>query len=94
VLDKVVCLGTEMVLGEHIELLAFLEENINVFTWSTSDLIGVSMDIIEHRLQVNPTTKPRKQKLRKMSEEKVEAMKVEVQRLLDMGFIREVAYPQ
>jgi hypothetical protein len=94
VLDKVVCLGTKMVLGEHVELLAFLEENINVFTWSTSDLIGVSMDIIEHRLQVNPTTKPRKQKLRKMSEEKVEAMKVEVQRLLDMGFIREVAYPQ
>jgi hypothetical protein len=29
-----------------------------------------------------------------MSEEKVEATKVEVQRLLDVGFIREVTYPQ
>jgi hypothetical protein len=29
-----------------------------------------------------------------MSKEKVEAAKVEVQRLLDTGFIREVTYPQ
>jgi hypothetical protein len=55
---------------------------------------GVSREVIEHRLQVNPTARPRKQKLHKMSEEKVEAKKVEVQRLLDVGFIREVVYPQ
>jgi hypothetical protein len=48
---------------------------------------------IEHRLQVNSNAKPRKQKLQKMSEEKVEAMKAEVQRLLDADFIREVTYP-
>jgi hypothetical protein len=29
-----------------------------------------------------------------MSEEKVEAVKAKVQRLLDAGFIREVIYPQ
>jgi hypothetical protein len=29
-----------------------------------------------------------------MLEEKIEAVKVEVQRLLDVGFIREVTYPQ
>jgi hypothetical protein len=62
--------------------------------WSTSDLVGVNRDIIEHRLQVNPSMKLKKQKLRKMSEEKVEAAKAEVQRLLDAGFIRNVAYPQ
>jgi hypothetical protein len=38
--------------------------------------------------------KPKKQKLHKMFEEKVEAEKVEVQILLDVGFIREVNYPQ
>jgi hypothetical protein len=52
--------------------------------------VGVSRDIIKHMLQVNPNVKPRKQKLWKMSKEKVEATKVEVQRLLDAGFIREV----
>jgi uncharacterized protein YqgQ len=29
-----------------------------------------------------------------MSEEKIEVVKAEVQRLLDAGFIREVRYPQ
>jgi hypothetical protein len=29
-----------------------------------------------------------------MVEEKVQAVKVEVQRLLDVGFIREVTYPE
>jgi hypothetical protein len=57
------------------------------------DIVGVSRDIIEHRLQVNPNVKPRKQKLQKMSGEKVEAAKAEVQRRLDTGFIREVTYP-
>jgi hypothetical protein len=68
--DKVVCLDTEMTSGEEAELLAFLDKNSDVFVWSTFDLIGVSRDIIEHRLQVNLVVKPRKQKLREMSEEK------------------------
>jgi hypothetical protein len=49
--------------------------------------------VIKHKLQVNPHTNPRKQKLRKMLEEKVEAAKAEVQWLLDAGFIKEVRYP-
>jgi hypothetical protein len=53
----------------------------------------VSRSIIEHRLQVNPLPKPRKQKLRQMSDEKAAAAKVEVQRLLEVGFIREMQYP-
>jgi hypothetical protein len=63
-----------------------------VFAWSTSDLVGVNRDVIEHQLQVSPSAKPKKQKLYKMAEEKVEAVKVEVQRLLDVGFMKEVKY--
>jgi hypothetical protein len=55
--------------------------------------VGVSRDVIEHQLQVSPNARPKKLKLRKMAEEKVEAAKAEVQRLLDAGFIREVTYP-
>jgi hypothetical protein len=36
---------------------------------------------------------PKKQKLRKMSKEKVKAVEVEVQRLQDAKVIREVMYP-
>jgi hypothetical protein len=61
--------------------------------WQTSDLTGVSRDIIEHKLHVNPSARPRKQKFHKMSDEKVTVAKAEVQRLLDAGFIREALYP-
>jgi hypothetical protein len=56
----------------------------------TSDLTGVSRSIIDHRLQVNPSVKPKKQKLHKIFDEKFAAVKLDVQRLLDAGFIREV----
>jgi hypothetical protein len=92
--DRVACIGMEASQQEQAKLLAFLDKNNDIFAWSTFDLVGVCRDIIEHRSQVNPSMKPKKQKLHKMSEEKVEAAKAEVQRLLDVGFIREVAYPQ
>ena len=53
----------------------------------------VSTDIIEHCLDIRPGTKPKKQKPRKMSDEKAATIKVEVQRLLDAKVIREVKYP-
>jgi hypothetical protein len=56
--------------------------------------VGVSRDVIEHRLQISPSAKPKKQKLHKMADEKIQAEKAEVQRLLDIGFIREVVYPK
>jgi hypothetical protein len=91
---RTICISAEASQHEQAELLAFLDKNSDIFAWSTSDLVGVSRDVIEHQLQVSPTTRPKKQKLHKMSEEKVEAVKAEVQRLLDAGFIREVVYPE
>jgi hypothetical protein len=52
--------------------------------------MGVSRSIIEYKLHINPSTKPKKQKLCKMSDKKIATTKAEVQRLLDIVFIREV----
>jgi outer membrane phospholipase A len=46
-----------MSLEEEVVLLSFLDKNINVFAWSTFDLIRVSRNIIEHKLQVNLAVK-------------------------------------
>jgi hypothetical protein len=43
---------------------------------------------------VDPTIRPRKQKLRKMSEDKAQGARNKVKRLLSAGVIREVAYPE
>jgi hypothetical protein len=43
---------------------------------------------------VDPSFRPRKQRLRKMSEDKAEGARNEVKRLLSAGVIREVKYPK
>jgi hypothetical protein len=92
--DKIVCIGTKANQQDQAELLRFLDKNSDVFAWSTSNLVGVSKDVIEHRLQVSPNVKPKKQKLHKMADEKIQAVKAKVRRLLDACFIREVTYPE
>ncbi|KAI5312963.1 hypothetical protein L3X38_042137 [Prunus dulcis] len=54
---------------------------------------GISPDIISHRLSVNPTVRPVRQRRRAYDPERYEAMKAEVDRLSSIRFIREVDYP-
>ena len=49
---------------------------------------------MEHELKVDMKVKPRKQRLRTMSEDRNKAAQSEVQKLLDAGVIREVQYPE
>jgi hypothetical protein len=70
-----------------------LNKNKDVFAWSAKDLQGVDIDIIEHTLETDEKVTLKKQKLRKMSEEKVKAVEAEVQRLQDTKATREVMYP-
>jgi hypothetical protein len=88
------CIGAKMSLKDQAQLLQFQDKNNDVFAWSTSNLIGVNGEVIEHKLQVNPNAKPKKQKLCKMSEEKIEAVKAEVHHLFAIAFMREVTYLQ
>jgi hypothetical protein len=69
-----------------------LFNNKDVFAWSGNDLCGVNRDVIKHSLNVDPTVRPRKQKLRKMSHDKAEGTRNEVKRLLSARVIREVTY--
>ena len=54
---------------------------------------GVPWEKIEHSLNVLPTAKPVKQKLRRFAPDKKEAIRVEIKRLLAAGFIKEVYHP-
>ena len=55
--------------------------------------MGVSRTIFEHSLGIDPLVCPKKQRLRKMSDEKTQAAKAEVHRLLEAKFIEPIAYP-
>jgi hypothetical protein len=48
--DRTVMISQDLSASEEAKLLSFLDKNNNVFTWQTSDLTGVSRDIIQHKL--------------------------------------------
>jgi hypothetical protein len=91
--DRAVIMGTNLSAEEDKDLVRFLNRNKDVFAWSAKDLQGVDRDIIEHALETDEKIPPKKQKLRKMSEEKVKVVEEEVQRLQDAQVIREIKYP-
>ncbi|GMH26977.1 hypothetical protein Nepgr_028820 [Nepenthes gracilis] len=65
----------------------------DLFAWTPADMPGIPAEIIVHKLGLNSSRKPVKQKRRNHSVEKLIASREEVTKLLDAGFIREVQYP-
>ena len=55
---------------------------------------GVDHEIAEHKIPLNPTMKPIKQKLRRMKPDVALKIKEEIQKQLDTGFIEVSHYPQ
>jgi hypothetical protein len=92
--DQAVVIGSDVSPSEEGALIQFLQKNRDVFAWSAKDLTGVDQNFIEHKLNIDASVKSRRQKLRKMSNDKVVAVKSEVQRLLDASVIRQVMYPK
>ena len=74
-------------------LASFLKMNQNVFAWSHDDMPGIDPSVIVHRLNVNPTSSPIRQKKLVFAPEQDKAIAEEVRKLLEAGFIREVYYP-
>jgi hypothetical protein len=74
-------------------LITFLWENLDVFVWQISDMPRISREVIEHKLGIDPTFKPIKQKERRYTPERRETIRLEVNKLLEAGFIRPVDYP-
>jgi hypothetical protein len=92
--EQKVFLGSQLSEEQEKVLLKFLFNSKDVFAWSANDLCGVNRDVIEHSLNVDPTIRPRKQKLRKKSKDKAEGARNKVKRLLSARVIREVTYPE
>jgi hypothetical protein len=92
--EQNVMLGSQLSDEQEKTLLRFLFNNKDVFAWTANDLCGVNRDIIEHSLNVDLSFRPRKQRLQKMSDDKAEGARNEAKRLISVGVIREVTYPE
>ena len=54
---------------------------------------SIPIEVIQHKLNVNPERKPVQQRWRAFTPERDQAVRDEVARLLTAGFIRKVYYP-
>jgi hypothetical protein len=90
---QTVIISEDLTSRDEEKLISYLSQNKDVFAWSALDLVGVSRSFIEHSLGIDPSVRPKKQRLQKMSGEKTEAAKAEVHHLLEARFIEPIAYP-
>ena len=63
---KMVQIGNTLISSEKDTLVTLLKEFKEVFAWSYKDMPRIDTDIVQHCIPTNSTTKPVKQKLRRM----------------------------
>jgi len=90
--ERTTGIGVSLSGGEKLEVASFLRTNVDMFTWTATDMPGVDPNIIMHTLLVCREARPMTQKKRKLGEEKRHAAKVEAKKLLEAGFIKEAHY--
>ena len=71
-----------------------LQNYKHVFAWSYKDLKGVTLEVCQHYIDLEPGTKPICQRQRRTNPIYVELVKAEITKLLDAGFIYPVAYSE
>ena len=69
--------------------MIFVKEYINVFAWNYEDMPGLDPQVAMHCLNIKPDVKPVKQQQRRFHLNIMEAIEVEVHKLIACGFIRE-----
>nr|KYP32480.1 Transposon Ty3-G Gag-Pol polyprotein [Cajanus cajan] len=67
-------------------------DNRDLFAWHPSDMPGIDPDFLCHKLSISKEANSTAQRCRKAGEERKAAIEVEVSKLLEARFIREVHY--
>jgi len=85
-------LGGAMTESKVKRVTKLLADNRDLFAWTAEDMPGVDPRVMSHRLSICKEARPVAQKKRRMSEEKRNAAALEVQKLLEARFIKEIHY--
>ena len=93
-LDKHTYVSSFLAKEEKERLRQALLCNIDVFAWTHSDMIGISPAHASYRLNVVPSARPIRQRVRRFHPNRHQVIQAEVDNLLKAGFIREIKYPE
>ncbi len=91
--NKTTNIGTRMDGRLRESIIEFLKSNLDIFAWTHEDMPGIDPLTICHKLNVDPSIWPIKQKRRVFAPNRNQAISDEVEKLLAAGFIIEVYYP-
>ena len=83
-------MGKSLPTKDLVKLLLSLVQNLDVFAWSPYWVLRVDPEFIVYRLNVDPLYSPKKQNSRMSAKPHMGAVKEEVEKLKDVGAIREV----
>ena len=92
--DRYFQVGASIREKDKVEMLLFLIQNVDVFAWSSYEVPEVDPKFIIHKLNVDPSFSPKKQKPRRLAKEHVEVVRQKVKRLKKAGAIREFFFPE
>jgi hypothetical protein len=73
-----------------VVLVNFLCANADIFALSPSDMPGIPREVAKHSLDILPHSRDVQQRLRRFDEERRRAIRVELRKLLEAKFIKEV----
>jgi len=85
--------SSSLTLEVENQYLELLSEHKDVFAWSYKEIPGLDSKIAVHRLSIKRGISPKKQPRRRFLPELVPKIEKEVNKLIEVGFIREVKYP-
>lgn len=85
--EKYFLIGTSLGTDKKLQLMDLLRENIEIFTWSAYDTLGLNPKFACHKLNVNPSVQPIMQKGQRSLVNHIEAVIAEVDKLLAAGAI-------
>ena len=78
---------------ERRKLITLLRECKEFFAWSYQEMLGLSSNLVTHKLKVDPNAKHVKKPLRKCHLDVEEKIKTKVNKLLKARFIEEIECP-
>ncbi|XXG82931.1 hypothetical protein AAC387_Pa10g0803 [Persea americana] len=76
------------------EYVSFLHEFVDCFAWSYAEMPGLDPKIAVHKLNLQENIKPVKQGQRRFYPDVMDKIEQEVQKLKNVGFIREEQHPE
>ena len=86
-------LGKSLGQGTQNQIAKVIARHLDAFAWSASDMPDIDLDFLCHRLTMDPQVRLVPQRRRKFNEKRRQVIKEETRKLLSVGHIKEIQYP-